>query len=49
MNKLEAIALFKAMKILLDNKNYDGLGEVLDAVLNEVGQDKKQAERREED
>jgi len=36
MNRLETLALFKSFKVLLKNRSYRDLEEIVDSVLDEI-------------
>ena len=45
MNRVEIVGLFTALKVLVKEKNMDGIEEIVDAVLDEAQIKKKKAIR----
>ena len=41
MNRIEVVGLFTALKVLVKEKNMEGIEEIVDAVLNEAVSKKK--------
>ena len=41
MNRIELVALFTALKVLYDEKNIEGMGKIIEAVLREAEAERK--------